>query len=258
MRFRRLDLIAFGHFTDLSMELRRPDLHLLHGANEAGKTTALRAIHELLYGIPVRTDLAFLHPMNRLRVGAVLEGPAGETLEVVRRKGRVETLRTPGDEVVEEGRLAALLGGVGPQLFRTMFGLDHPGLLAGGEELLRGEGEVGQSLFGAAVGAGRVHSLLVELEREAGQEARRSPLYTDLTVAHNKSVSVLHASFREQARRARKALLRNRGPMEDKSFGLFRRRRCLAVPWSRKLERLPIERALLAQNRQCPESITAV
>ena len=42
----------------------------------------------------------------------------------------------------------------------------------------------------------------LELEREAGQEARRSPVYTDLTVAHNKSVSVLHASFREQARRA--------------------------------------------------------
>ena len=45
----------------------------------------------------------------------------------------------------------------------------------------------------------------LELEREAGQAARRSPLYTDLTVAHNKSVSVLHASFREQARRARLA-----------------------------------------------------
>ena len=30
-------------------------------------------------------------------------------------------------------------------------------------------------------------------------------MYTDLTVAHNKSVSVLHASFREQVRRARLA-----------------------------------------------------
>jgi conjugative relaxase-like TrwC/TraI family protein len=45
----------------------------------------------------------------------------------------------------------------------------------------------------------------LELEREAGQQARRSPVYTDLTVAHNKSVSVLHASFRELARRARLA-----------------------------------------------------
>ncbi len=45
----------------------------------------------------------------------------------------------------------------------------------------------------------------IELEREAAQETRRSHLYTDMTVAHNKSVSVLHASFREQARRARLA-----------------------------------------------------
>src|SRR5260370_28026295 len=45
----------------------------------------------------------------------------------------------------------------------------------------------------------------IELEREAAQETRRSWLYTDMTVAHNKSISVLHASFREQARRARLA-----------------------------------------------------
>src|SRR5260370_41475351 len=50
----------------------------------------------------------------------------------------------------------------------------------------------------------------LELEREAAQEARRSPVYTDLTVAHNKSVSVLHASFREHARRARLARDRER------------------------------------------------
>ncbi len=42
----------------------------------------------------------------------------------------------------------------------------------------------------------------LELEREAAQRTRRSPAYTDVTVSHNKSVSVLHASFREQARRA--------------------------------------------------------
>lgn len=46
---------------------------------------------------------------------------------------------------------------------------------------------------------------VLELEREAAQETRRSHLFTDMTVAHNKSVSVLHASFREQARRARLA-----------------------------------------------------
>jgi hypothetical protein len=49
------------------------------------------------------------------------------------------------------------------------------------------------------------HERYLQLEREASQETRRSPVYTDITIAHNKSVSVLHASFREQARRARLA-----------------------------------------------------
>jgi uncharacterized protein YhaN len=173
VRFRRLDLIAFGRFTDVSLELQRPaDLHLVYGSNEAGKTTALRAIQELLYGMPVHTDLAFLHPMNRLRLGAVVEGAHGETLEIVRRKGRVDTLRTPDDEPVPEARLAALLGGAGRQAFETMFGIHHDRLVAGGEELLRGEGEVGQSLYGAAMGAGRVHRLLAELDRQAEEVYR--------------------------------------------------------------------------------------
>jgi hypothetical protein len=43
---------------------------------------------------------------------------------------------------------------------------------------------------------------LREIDREAAQQTRKSPLYTDMTVSHNKSVSVLHAAFREQARRA--------------------------------------------------------
>src|SRR5207248_3191578 len=130
MRLRRLDLIAFGHFTDLSIQLQGSgDLHLLYGANEAGKTTALRAVHELLYGMPVRTDLDFLHPMSRLRVGAVIEGGAGESLEVVRRKGRLDTLRAPSGDAVPESRLTALLGGVSRELFQTMFGLDHAALL---------------------------------------------------------------------------------------------------------------------------------
>ncbi len=45
----------------------------------------------------------------------------------------------------------------------------------------------------------------LELEREAAQQTRRSPVYTDVTIAHQKSISVLHASFREQARRAHMA-----------------------------------------------------
>jgi hypothetical protein len=44
---------------------------------------------------------------------------------------------------------------------------------------------------------------LIELERQAAQATRQSAAYTDVTVSFSKSVSVLHASIRENARRAR-------------------------------------------------------
>ena len=46
---------------------------------------------------------------------------------------------------------------------------------------------------------------LIELEREAAQATRQPAAYTDMTVSFSKSISVLHASIRENERRARLA-----------------------------------------------------
>src|SRR6266536_5131625 len=46
---------------------------------------------------------------------------------------------------------------------------------------------------------------LLELEREAAQATRQAPVYTDMTVSLSKSISVFHASVRENERRARLA-----------------------------------------------------
>ena len=46
---------------------------------------------------------------------------------------------------------------------------------------------------------------LLELEREAAQATRQAPAYTDMTVSLSKSISVFHASIRENERRARLA-----------------------------------------------------
>jgi TrwC relaxase len=46
---------------------------------------------------------------------------------------------------------------------------------------------------------------VIELEREAAQATRQPAAYTDVTVSFSKSISVLHASIRENARRARQA-----------------------------------------------------
>ena len=46
MRIDRVDLIAYGGFTNVSLNLDADScaLHVVYGANESGKSTSLRAI----------------------------------------------------------------------------------------------------------------------------------------------------------------------------------------------------------------------
>ncbi|HEU4412034.1 MAG TPA: AAA family ATPase [Polyangiaceae bacterium] len=168
MRFQSLDLVRFGPFSDLRLELGEPSpgLHVLYGPNEAGKSTTLRAIVGFLFGIPETTPDAHTHKMSDLRVGARLALPSGECLHLVRRKGRVSTLADAEGRPVDEAVVRAALGGLGREAFEAMFGLDHAGLRRGGDELLRAEGKVGESLYGAGLGAG-VLGVLRKLEQRA-------------------------------------------------------------------------------------------
>lgn len=168
MRFLSLDLLRFGPFSDLRLELGEPSpgLHVLYGPNEAGKSTTLRAIVGFLFGIPETTPDAHTHKMSDLRVGARLALPSGECLHLVRRKGRISTLADAEGHPVDEALVRSALGGLGRDAFEAMFGLDHAGLRRGGDELLRAEGKVGESLFGAGLGAS-VLSVLRQLEQRA-------------------------------------------------------------------------------------------
>ena len=63
MRIDRLDLIAYGHFTNKSLNLSDGNLglHLIYGDNEAGKNTSLEALIAWLFGIPTSTNDNYLH-----------------------------------------------------------------------------------------------------------------------------------------------------------------------------------------------------
>lgn len=170
MRIDCLRLLAFGPFTDRAIDLSggREGLHLLFGPNEAGKSTTLRALRQLLYGIPPRSGDGFLHPYPKLRIGAELRRSDGQRLSLVRRKGRSNTLRAADDAtVLEEARLRDFLGGVEASLFATMFGIDHADLVRGGEEIVRGGGRIGQVLFAAGSGITDLRRIQLDLQAEA-------------------------------------------------------------------------------------------
>src|SRR5690606_3744088 len=122
-RILRLDLLAYGPFTEQSLEFgSEAGLHIVHGANEAGKSSSLRALRDLLYGIPPKTPDNFLHPYQNLRIGGVFETADGTRLDFIRRKGRAKTLRGPDDvEVFDESQLQRSLGGVNEQTFSQRF-----------------------------------------------------------------------------------------------------------------------------------------
>ena len=170
MRIDRLELIRYGKFTDLAIDLPRAerDFHVIVGPNEAGKSTVRSAILDLLYGFPKSTAYAFVHPMPDLRLGATIKHN-GETLEFHRTKGYKATLRTPKDSQLSDGVLAPLLGTANREFFEQMFGLDHERLVEGGAGILSASNDLGQILFEAAAGIDSLGGIRTSLEEEAGR-----------------------------------------------------------------------------------------
>jgi uncharacterized protein YhaN len=169
MRFLRLGLEAFGPFTGLSLDFTRVrgnGLHLVYGPNEAGKSSSLRAIRDLLFGFPQNTPDAHLHPTAALRLSALVERD-GQELAFVRRKKRKDSLSTPDDQPMEEARLARFLNGLDAASFDRLFGLDHERLQQGAEETLSGQGDVGEALFDAGASGRSVHRVRLALQEEA-------------------------------------------------------------------------------------------
>jgi len=170
MKILRLDLRAFGPFNGVSLDLSAGSegFHLVYGLNEAGKSSALRALRNLLYGVPGNTTDNFLHDNRSLRIGATLARRDGQQLEIVRRKGNKGTL-LPRDEKepLEESVLHGFLGGCDQAQFETMFGIDHPGLIAGGQDIIRGQGDIGHVLFAAGAGISDLRTIRNNLEKQA-------------------------------------------------------------------------------------------
>ncbi|MBX9909280.1 MAG: AAA family ATPase [Beijerinckiaceae bacterium] len=171
MRLKCLDLTRYGKFTDHRIEFGervegQPDLHIVYGPNEAGKSTALAGFLDLLFGIETRSRFNFIHPYPTMRVGGTLE-LAGGRQELVRIKRPQNSLLDMRDQPIAEGVLLGELGGIDRESYRTMFSLDDATLEAGGESILSSKGDLGQLLFSASAGLADLSKGLVDLKAEA-------------------------------------------------------------------------------------------
>jgi Uncharacterized conserved protein len=194
MRFNHLDLLRYGALTDRKLVFR-PDakLHVIYGPNEAGKSSALSAISDLLFGFPTTAGMSFLHDPTSLRVGAEIATRDGATLAFRRRRGRKNTLLAESDaeEPLPEDALAPFLGTLSREVFQRAFGLDSTSLRAGGETMLKSGGEIGSLLFSAASGLTGLTDLRKSLEAEAdgiyGPRRSKDRLFYQVLDAHDEA-----------------------------------------------------------------------
>jgi uncharacterized protein YhaN len=169
VRIDSLNLLRYGHFSnrEISFPAANPDFHVIYGDNEAGKSTLLRGISALFFGVLTRTPDTHSCKGPELRIEGTISDASGR-FSFRRRKGVSGTLLTVDEAQIPDSILGPFLRELDRERFEQFFGLDHDRLRAGGEELLRGKGDVGSALFQAA-GLLDLIKLLEKLDSEARQ-----------------------------------------------------------------------------------------
>ncbi len=199
MRFARIDLDRYGCFTGQTIEFGPAssdgDLHLVYGPNEAGKSTLRDACIDFLFGFPHQTRYGYLHANDLLQIGARVE-VGGQNLEGRRIKRNKNSLLGGDGEPASDAALTAVLGNVSRTSYEQMFSLDEDSLEAGGEEILRSEGDLGALLFSAASGLSSLSTGLEAIRTEAETFYRRSARNHRLNEA-KEALKVLHDRIRE-------------------------------------------------------------
>ena len=185
MRLRRLGLSRYGMFTDHTINFGEridgsPDLHIVYGPNETGKSTALGGFLDLLFGIEPRSRYRFLHGYKAMRIESDLE-ISGQTHRLVRVRKTKASLLDEHGQPIADGVIANALGGMDRAAYKAMFSLDDDTLEGGGDEILKSEGDLGQLLFATSAGLVELSKTLNRLRESAEKfhrgRARNTELY---------------------------------------------------------------------------------
>jgi len=172
MKINTFKLLAYGPFTDKVLDFSGSDfgLHVVYGLNEAGKSTAMRALIGLFYGFGHIVADDWLHDYKKLTVGASLDFLDGEVLNLSRYKRRKNDLiNDDTGEPFEQAKLDLHLGKMGRENFEHAFGISHYSLRQGVDSVLAAGGDLGHALFAATSGLNTLKQVMVKLEDKHNQ-----------------------------------------------------------------------------------------
>ncbi|WGF86616.1 AAA family ATPase [Marinivivus vitaminiproducens] len=269
MRLERLHLLRYGPFTEREVPLPDADLCLVFGVNEAGKTSALRAVADLLFGFEARTAADFRHDYGQLRIGGTLSRRDGTTLSFRRRKGNVRTLLTESETPLDDDALAPFLAGIDRARFLHAFGLSQAGLRDGSKAIIAAGGDSASGLFGAASGLSHVGEIERVLNAEAqaiftGRRSAERRFYQALdrydsarkelgrtSLRVDAWQAALDAAERTEAERAERNAAHEALVLRQSRVGRLRR----VLPHLRRIDELTEALAPLADQADLPEDV---
>lgn len=172
MIIKKLNLHAFGPFTDriLDFSHNKYGLHIVCGANEAGKSTILRAFIGLLYGFGHIVKDSWRHENKKLAVGGEFFLPDNTLIKLTRYKRRKNDLIDENTgHPFNQTELDKYLGRMGKEAFQHTFGISHDSLRMGVESVLAAGGDLGQALFAATSGLNTLKLLMTDLNEKQNQ-----------------------------------------------------------------------------------------
>ena len=158
MRLNRLDLIRYGRFKDAAIDLARPadgvpDVTVIFGPNEAGKSTAFHAFLDLLFGFKGGAHpAAFRFERADLLVGAELDLPGRGPTVLRRTSKKAQSLLDAADRPLNDAILSGALHGLARDSYEERFSLDDRGLREGGARIAGAQGDLGQLLHAGLSG----------------------------------------------------------------------------------------------------------
>lgn len=153
MKFHELTIENYGVYSTRQLDLGDGRLQLIYGPNEAGKSTLLQVIRELLFGFPHQSDFAFRQHSGKMAATVQASLSDGRRLSFRRQKGRSNTVSgefIPSGEVVDEQTLDGLLDHAGSELYDHVFGFSLQELSSGEQSLQHAN--LNEALYGGGIG----------------------------------------------------------------------------------------------------------
>lgn len=168
MHIKQIHIDRYGMFNDANFDSLSPELQVFYGVNEAGKTTLMRFIQEILFGFSSRSP--GIQEGGTVYGGRLTLNVSGTGIVTVERRGSkgrgIVKLYFDDGRMAGEERLAELFRGLDDTMFRAIFSFGLDGLQ--GLENIKAD-ELNNYLFHAGMtGNFSIRELEKRLEKKQG------------------------------------------------------------------------------------------